>query len=304
MISKQFDVTCKGRDKFRFLANNQVIPESMGFDQNMKYSISIMFRQTTETGVSQDIHDCYLMPYNKDTGCIEREKKLASIQLMNKSSIENNSFVYNPHSQTIYCLYRRYVKSLNLNHDFSKMNDWNMFHSELDNRYRYNNCVCCMVQDNFIAMIGGYDFNAGGTEQDRFKLFALNCGETVVLKSYQYAIHSGNACAIYHDKLHYLLVHHGIGFNYYDINKDEWMVQRRMSGADWGFGSRDQFHDGKLWISKNNPNVIYFAGIRDAGSRGRKGLKVMRYDIRIQNSVNVHLFENQWNLRDNISFLG
>ena len=149
-----------------------------------------------------------------------------------------------------------------------------------------------MVQNRFIAILGGCDRENWTFRQcAESKLFALNCKQSISLKPMLKPRYSGTSDAIYDEHGHRIIVHDKYGWDYYDINKDEWI-------SAWS-DDEHRLRNSKLWISNYNPKVLYFAGHTDASyDENEYKVEVIKYDMRSSDSLDVDchsfVFNKDW----------
>ena len=140
------------------------------------------------------------------------------------------------------------IESLN---DYKAHNwDWKI-HSTKLKRMRFNTSAC-MVDDRFIAILGGY---RESKKVNYGELYALNCDKSIWLRTM--INKRQNARSVYHDKYHKIIVGGEDvkdGIESYDINKDKWVMLKVDLNSPY---NRLQ----NLFISHNNPNIVFLVGL-------------------------------------------
>eukprot|EP01083_Nonionella_stella_P018085 50576_1 len=110
----------------------------------------------------------------------------------------------------------------------------------------------CMVDgDKSIAVVGGGD----GAGIKKFELHVLNCDTSIWLKNMIRA--RRNTLSVYHDTFFKLIVGGDVplnGIEWYDFNKNEWIMIKR-------FLDKDFVRLSNMWISSLNPNIMCMSAL-------------------------------------------
>lgn len=151
---------------------------------------------------------------------------------------------------------------LNLNHS-QGYNKWTSVGLSIHKiGIKTKNCGVCMVDnDRFIAMI----------DSQISELYALNCHESIRISAPNQSPSIYNkANCVYHNKYHRIIYGNNSGIQWYDINKDKWML------------IMDKYQSQTLkmcniWISNINKNLLF---ITCNDKESNQYIEVQRIDLR------------------------
>eukprot|EP01084_Bolivina_argentea_P034731 64320_1 len=161
--------------------------------------------------------------------------------------------------------------------DFTETNyDWKTLSGSIKNRF---NTTCCMVDNRFLAILGGDTF---GDASKTAEIYSLNFNKSVSIKDME--IEKDFAFSLYHETFHRIIVvdtfkeknryyrsedksysmNHRL-MEWHDINKDRWMVIEN---------DIEMKQLSNVFVSQINPNILFFVG------RSGQNIRVNRFDLR------------------------
>eukprot|EP01084_Bolivina_argentea_P049467 90968_1 len=179
------------------------------------------------------------------------------------------------------------VYSLDLNTKIKGEFNWNEIKDGLLT-IRHNTSVCMVDKGRFIAVIGGNSMHSYKILKNT-ELYAVNTQTSIRLKMLR--VGSRNAASIYSDTFHQIIMGSSNSFELYDINKDEW-----IHVFDRYWDRVDSNRNSNIWISKFNPNIIFFSGFRKSG----RNFIVERYDLRQKKELQIIMDKKEIAARDEI----
>ena len=198
----------------------------------------------------------------------------------------NPSVIYNQNNEILYAMN-------------GKSNNWDAINGKTIYSLDFNSCtsnkkwkwniLCnnlkCMRFDTSLCLIDNNIFIMGGSRGtyslDYVELFNINSMQSIWLKNMNKK--RRNAFNFYHDKLHQIFVGSDNNLEYYDINKDKWVMIQSLTNFNYSNNYTAMNNAGNIWKSEYDPNVIFISGRINAGNN-RIGIATEMLDLRKTNS--------------------
>ena len=195
------------------------------------------------------------------------------------------STIYDKYHNKIYTMnpwnkYSTNIWCCDLNVDQYKDLKWKSITNKLQ-MSRSNTSICMVDRGRFIAIMGGKGrYHHRGIQTKGMELYSEQCDKSIKLSLMNRF--SENGASVYNEELHNIVVGDSIGFQLYDINKDEWYHL-----YDRYYNTLDNKIKPKIWISDTNPFIVYLSGYKKikcqckwTGEIDIKNYCVERFDIR------------------------
>eukprot|EP01084_Bolivina_argentea_P283276 485100_1 len=245
---------------------------------------SYPIKNTNFSTIATISNDCYLTTFHSSSFLctipnIEPiEFQLPSIPVINVSN--SPCVIYSKIHNKLYAMHvinntlkGNTLYSLDMNNKLidNKKWEWNKQSNNLMCMRQYAS-VCLMDNDRFIAIMGGISENFNGSKFT--ELYSFNGNKSIRLNDMKQ--NKTDAASIYNKKLYKIIIfgkegtyNNNSSLEVYDINKDEWILYKCL---DLTTNISKQ-----LYISKSDPNIIFFSGIanhfKDIAMIGRIDLR-------------------------------